>query len=119
MLYDKAKTESDMPKYLLLFGDGAWDNRMLSTAWLKEVPEDFLLCYESENSYSNTDCYVSDDYFCLLDDNEGGDMLHSDKPDVAVGRFPVRTVEQAMVMVDKVRTILATNMPVLGRILSV
>lgn len=109
MLYDKAKTESDMPKYLLLFGDGAWDNRMLSTAWLKEVPEDFLLCYESENSYSNTDCYVSDDYFCLLDDNEGGDMLHSDKPDVAVGRFPVRTVEQAMVMVDKVENYISNQ----------
>lgn len=102
MLYDKAKTESDMPKYLLLFGDGAWDNRMLSIAWKNETPEDFLLCYESENSFSSTDCYVTDDYFCLLDDNEGGDMLHTDKPDVAVGRFPVRTVEQATVMVDKI-----------------
>ncbi len=102
MLYDKAETESDMPKYLLLFGDGAWDNRMLSIAWKTETPDNFLLCYESENSGSSTDCYVTDDYFCLLDDNEGGDMLHTDKPDVAVGRFPVRTVEQAIVMVDKI-----------------
>ena len=102
MLYDKAETESDMPKYLLLFGDGAWDNRMLSIAWKNETPNNFLLCYESENSASSTDCYVTDDYFCLLDDNEGGDMIHTDKPDVAVGRFPVRTVEQATIMVDKI-----------------
>ena len=101
MLYDRAATEDDMPKYLLLFGDGAWDNRMLSSTWKNETPDDFLLCYESENSYSHTDCYVSDDYFCMLDDNEGGDMLRSDKADVAVGRLPVRNNDQAAVVVDK------------------
>ena len=102
MLYDRAATEDDMPKYLVLFGDAAWDNRMLSSAWQNETPDDFLLCYESENSYSKTDCYVSDDYFCMLDDNEGGSMLQTDKPDVAVGRFPVRTADQAAIMVDKI-----------------
>ena len=102
MLYDRAESEDDMPKHLLLFGDGAWDNRMLSSAWKQETPDDFLLCYESDNSYNHIECYVSDDYFCLLDDNEGGDMLRTDKPDVAVGRFPVRTVEQATTLVDKV-----------------
>ncbi len=102
MLYDRAATEDDMPKYLLLFGDGAWDNRMRSSTWTNEEPEDFLLCYESENSYSHTDCYVSDDYFCMLDDNEGGDMLRTDKADIAVGRLPVRNANQATVMVDKI-----------------
>lgn len=102
MLYDQAETEADMPKYLVLFGDGAWDNRMLSSAWKNETPNDFLLCYESENSYSKTDCYVSDDYFCMLDDNEGGDMLRTDKADIAVGRFPVRTADQATIMVNKI-----------------
>ena len=102
MLYDRAETESDMPKYLVLFGDGAWDNRMRSLAWQKETPDDFLLCYESDNSYSKTDSYVSDDYFCLLDDDEGGNMLQTDKPDVAVGRFPVRTANEAAIMVDKI-----------------
>ncbi len=109
MLYDRADTESDMPKYLVLFGDCAWDNRMLSSAWQNETPDDFLLCHESENSYSSTDCYVTDDYFCLLDDNEGGNMLRTDKPDVAVGRFPVRTAEQAAVMVDKIEKYIQNN----------
>ena len=102
MLYERAASEADIPRYLLLFGDGAWDNRMLSPDWSSTTPSDFLLCYESENSFSNTDSYVTDDYFCLLDDGEGGNLLSSDRSDVAVGRFPVRTEAEAKIMVDKV-----------------
>ena len=107
MFYDKAETEADMPRYLLLFGDGAWDNRMLISEWRNSSPEDFLLCYESENSFSEVRCYVSDDYFCLLDDEEqiqqatGRSLSYLGKPDVAVGRFPVRTIEEAKILVDK------------------
>ncbi len=101
MLYDRAETETDIPRYLLLMGDCAWDNRMVSSDWSGYSPDDFLLCYESENSNSATDCYVSDDYFCLLDDDEGASML-SAKADVAVGRISARTAEQAKVVVDKI-----------------
>jgi hypothetical protein len=107
MFYDKAETEADMPRYLLLFGDGAWDNRMLISDWQNCDPDDFLLCYESENSFSEVTCYVSDDYYCLLDDEEriqqssGRNMLYIGKPDVAVGRFPARTSEEAKTLVDK------------------
>ncbi len=101
MLYDRAETDTDMPRYLLLMGDGAWDNRMLCAEWAANSPDDFLLCYESENSYSDTECYVSDDYFCLLDDEEGSSML-TGKADAAVGRIPARTAEEAAAMVDKI-----------------
>lgn len=100
MLYDRAEREEDEPHYLLLFGDCAWDNRMILSDWQNENPEDFLLSYESENSTSETECYTSDDYFCMLDDNEGGDMLNN-LSDAAVGRIPARTVEEAQIMVDK------------------
>ena len=70
MFYDRAQSDSDLPRYLLLFGDGAWDNRMLSGDWSGCDPDDFLLCFESENSFSHVHCYVSDDFFCLLDDEE-------------------------------------------------
>ena len=102
MLYDRAQTDADMPRYLLLFGDAAWDNRMLSSDWKTTKPEDFLLCFESENSFSATDSYVCDEFFCMLDDGEGGNLLSSDRADVAVGRFPVRNEAQAKIMVDKV-----------------
>lgn len=101
MLYDRAADDSDLPRYLLLFGDGAWDNRMLSSNWRMTSPDDFLLCYESENSFSEVSCYVCDDYFCLLDDDEGGNLL-SDKFDAAVGRLTARTPAEAKVLVDKI-----------------
>ncbi|MBQ9357155.1 MAG: type IX secretion system sortase PorU, partial [Prevotella sp.] len=103
MLYDRAATEADMPRYLLLFGDGAWDNRMLTTDWRQLSPDDFLLCYESENSWSETDCYVSDDFFCMLDDGEGSSLAQNDMADVGVGRLTARTEAEAKILVDKVQ----------------
>ena len=85
-----------------MLGDGAWDNRMLVSDWSNCSPDDFLLCYESDNSYSATHCYVSDDYFCMLDDEEGGRLVTSDKADVAVGRITARTAEEAEIAVDKI-----------------
>ena len=102
MLYDRAETEDDMPRYLLLLGDCAWDNRMLSTSWKNCSPDDFLLCYESENSYSQTNCYVTDDYFCMLDDGEGGNMVTNDQADAAVGRITARSANDAAIVVDKI-----------------
>ena len=100
MLYDKAKQPEDAPRYLLLMGDGAWDNRMLSVAWRNTNPDDYLLCYESDNSYSETKSYVMEDYFGLLDDGEGKNVL-KDKVDIGIGRFPVVTASEAKVLVDK------------------
>jgi len=100
MLYDRAVDESEMPRYLLLFGDGAWDNRMLSDNWKGCSPDDYLPCFESVESFSATRSFVMEDYYGLLDDDEGADLLR-DKPDVGVGRFPVVTAQEAREMVDK------------------
>ena len=101
MLYDRAAgNDSIAPRYLLLMGDCAWDNRMLSPAWRNYKPQDYLLCFESENSESDTKCFVMEDYFGLLDDSEGA-SLTGDKVDLGIGRFPVTTADDARVMVDK------------------
>ncbi|MBO4590357.1 MAG: type IX secretion system sortase PorU [Bacteroidaceae bacterium] len=100
MLYDRASNEEDAPRYLLLFGDGASDNRMLSSDWKNCSPEDYLLCFESINSFSHTRSYVMEDYFALLDDGEGNDLLKN-KPDIGVGRFPLTTENEARIAVDK------------------
>ena len=103
MLYDRAgDDESQMPKYLLLFGDAAWDNRMLGSDWQNTSTDDFLLCYESENSFSEVKCYISDDYFVMLDEGEGASLVSSDKGDVAVGRLTARTAAEAKILVDKI-----------------
>lgn len=101
MLYDRAETQADMPRYLLLMGDCVWDNRMLTKECRQLNPDDYLLCFESENSFNEIACYVDDGFFCLLDDGEGANPQSNDKLDMSVGRFPVTTAEQARVMVDK------------------
>lgn len=99
MLYDRAGA-SDGPRYLLLMGGGAWDNRMHVSDWEGNNPDDYLLCYESYNSVSETASYVMEDYFGLLDDTEGVQLL-KEKVDVGVGRLPVVTPAQARGCVDK------------------
>ncbi len=100
MLTDKAATEADMPKYLLLFGDCVWDNRMLTQDCRNLNPNDYLLCYESENSFSAIYCYVSDSWMGILSEGAGS---HPERElqDVAVGRFPVTTAAEAKILVDK------------------
>ena len=41
MLYDRAEDEAAMPRHLLLLGDCAYDNRMVSGEWSTTKPEDF------------------------------------------------------------------------------
>ena len=101
MLYDRAGNDNDLPKYLLLFGDGKWDNRMLTSDCRGMSPDDFLLCYESEESFSEISCYVDDGFYALLDDGEGAKAATTDKLDIAVGRFPVHTTEDAKTVTDK------------------
>ncbi len=107
MLYDRAATDEELPKHLLLFGDCVWDNRMLTPACQGLSPDDYLLCYESENSFNAVYCYVSDDFFTMLDDGErlttgtSSSANALGQGDIAVGRFPVTTAADAQVMVDK------------------
>ena len=100
MLYDR-NNEGGMPKYLLLFGNGLWDNRCLTEACRRKDPKDYLLCYESEPSVSEVTCFVSDDYFGLLDDGEG-DNIKYDKVDIGIGRLPATTAAEAKILVDKI-----------------
>ncbi len=100
MLYDRGLSSDTAPRYLLLMGDCAWDNRMKSATWRTYSPDDYLLCYQSENSYSDTKSYCWEDYFGLMDDGEGGEP-YKNISDLAIGRFPVTTEAQAKIMVDK------------------
>lgn len=98
MLYDRDGAAA--PRYLLLMGQGAWDNRMHVSDWAGQDPDDYLLCYESYESLSHTASYVMEDYFGLLDDSEGVNLL-SEKVDLGVGRIPVMTAAQAKSEVDQ------------------
>lgn len=99
MLYDRAlssNNKDDMPKYLLLFGRGSYDNRKIS----QNSGDNLILTYQAENSLKQTDSYITDDYFAFLDDNEGL-QVPSHLMDISVGRFPVTTSQQATDVVAK------------------
>jgi hypothetical protein len=99
MLYDRAGDPEDRPKYLLLFGDASYDykNRINNNS-------NFVPTFQSRNSYSPVSSYASDDYFGFLDDNEGDfdQGGTSFTLDLAIGRLPVQSLQQAREQVDKI-----------------
>jgi peptidase C25-like protein len=97
MFYERATSSDDMPKYLLLFGDGSYDNKNRLTDNTNFIPT-----YQSVNSLSITGSLVSDDYFGLLDPNEGKWSSTTEYVDLGIGRFPVKSIEEADNVVNKV-----------------
>ena len=97
MLYDKAGTDDDkMPRYLLLYGDGSYDNFSNSSS-----NTNYILTYQSGNSLDPTQSYVCDDFYTLLDYNEGT-VAGSETMDIGVGRLPVKTQSEAKLVLDKI-----------------
>ncbi len=101
MFYDRQTSEQDAPRYLLLFGDGAYDNRGKTAVWKAIDMRNMLLTYQTQESLNQTS-FVIDDYFAFLDDADNDKPLHLKKVNLAIGRLPVRTVEQAAYGVDKI-----------------
>jgi len=102
LLYDRAQTPQEMPKYLLLFGDGSYDN-------LNRLPGNtcYITTFQSEESMHPAYSFVTDDFFGMLDDTEGIDG--SGDLDLGVGRIPVATAAEATQMVDKIERYLSNN----------
>lgn len=99
MFYDRALSSgvnADLPKYLLLFGRGTFDNRKL----LNSSGDNYVMTYQADNSLLLTSSYVTDDYFGFLDDSEGN-YIPSHLVDVGIGRFPVSNAQQASDVVKK------------------
>lgn len=91
MLYDRREGL----KYVLLFGDGSYDNR-----GVKSGTSSFIPTYQSENSLSIVGSFVTDDYFVLLD---AGESVYAGAIDLGIGRIPASTSFEAEVAVRKIR----------------
>lgn len=101
LYYDRGQTDADLPDYLLLFGDGVYDNRLVTTTFAnKRSKPNKILTYQSVESVDGHYSYVTDDYFGFLDSSEGS-SLSSAKLDIGIGRFTVSTTEEAEIAVDK------------------
>jgi hypothetical protein len=95
MKYIKQAGTSHPLKYLLLFGDGSYEN--------KTLPPDnpnFVPTYQSQNSNVITASFASDDFYGLLDDGEGE---ADGTEDIGIGRLPVSDTVQAGIMLFKIK----------------
>lgn len=100
MFFDRAKgVAENKPRYLLLFGDGGYDNRLITNVW-EGTNACMLLTYQNDKSLSTTQSSVIDDYFGFVADNSGQNLA-GDKVEVGIGRFPVRSLAEARTAVDK------------------
>jgi len=103
MLYGRSEIGNDKElQYVLLFGDGSYNNRKQTTGNTNFIPT-----FQSFESLKATTSFASDDYFALLDDNES--YLNTELIDVGIGRFPVQTVTEAQNVVNKSKTYLTGN----------
>lgn len=91
MLYDRGSNL----KYVLLFGDGSYDNR-----GIKSSTKNFIPTYQSANSLTPTSSFVTDDFFVLLDP---GESVYNGAIDLGIGRLPVNTAYEAQYVVDKIK----------------
>ncbi len=97
MLYDRSGPSGDF-KYVLLFGDASFDYRNINE---NEENYDIIPTYQTRESLSAVSGYPTDDYFGLLDDTEGAN-IESGGLDIAIGRIPARTIQEAKNVVDKI-----------------
>ena len=85
-------------KYLCLFGDASYDYKDRIANNTNIVPS-----WHSLSSFSLSSSFISDDFFGMMDFNEGT-MSSSDKLDIAVGRILADTPQRAKDLVDKIES---------------
>lgn len=90
MFYDR----NENLKYVLLFGDGSFDNKLI-----RPGTKNFIPTYQSINSLSPTSSFITDDFFVILD---AGESVYNGAVDLGIGRIPASTSSEAEIVVDKI-----------------
>jgi hypothetical protein len=95
MKYLKQKGSLHPLRYLLLFGDGSFENKTPPP-----YNPNFIPTYQSENSNTVVLSFTSDDFYGLLDDGEGE---ADGTEDIGIGRLPVSDTNQAGIVLSKIK----------------
>ena len=83
-------------QYLTLFGRASVDYRDI-----KGYGQNFVPTYEALANPHHEVSFCTDDFFGLMDDNEGSNS--DGRVDIGIGRLPVTTVEEAETVLRKIR----------------
>jgi hypothetical protein len=102
-LYTNNSSEDKKLKYVCFFGDGSFDYKDRITGNNNVVPVKL-----SENSFNLANSWVTDDFFVMLDENDGN-MNTSDTIEVVSSRIPVTGSAQARDVVDKILSYYSSN----------
>ena len=87
-------------KYLLLFGDGSFENKTPPPGNTNYVPT-----YQTQNSNIIISSFTSDDFYGLLENGEGED---AGTEDLGIGRIPVSDTTEARIVVSKIEAYLSS-----------
>jgi hypothetical protein len=100
MIRDRGAGTPSPLRYLLLFGDGSYDNKTLTPGNTAFIPT-----WQSVNSHTGVLSFTSDDFYGLLDDGEGEaeGLL-----DIGIGRLPASDTASAGVMVRKIASYMSS-----------
>lgn len=83
-------------KYVCFLGDSSYDfkDRIANN-------NNIIPTFHARESFDLVSSYVTDDFFVMIDDNDG-EMKGIDDIDIASGRIPVTTVQQANQVITKI-----------------
>ncbi|HCM59421.1 MAG TPA: hypothetical protein DIS74_03425 [Bacteroidales bacterium] len=101
MIRDRGMDYGSPLKYLLLFGDGSYENKT-------PPPQNssFIPTWQSVNSNTGVLSFTSDDFYGLLDDGEGEAEGFLD---IGIGRLPASDTLSASIMVRKIESYLSAS----------
>lgn len=100
MLYKRAATDADKPKYVTFVGRASYDYK-----YRLPSNSNFVPTFQSTESFDPVRSYNSDDYFVFLEDGEGTWNSNADTKesmDVAIGRLPVSNREELNIVIAKI-----------------
>lgn len=101
MIYDRGTGEATELKYLLLFGDGSYENKTSPPGNPAYIPT-----WQSVNSYTGVLSFTSDDFYGLLGEGEGEATGYLD---IGIGRLPAADTASAGIMVRKIERYIAVS----------
>ena len=101
MMRVKGNNSSAPLKYLLLFGDGSFENKTPPPRNTSFIPT-----WQSVNSHIGVLSFTSDDFYGLLDDGEGEAEGFLD---IGIGRLPVSDTTEAGIVTGKIRSYLSAS----------
>lgn len=96
MIYDRNQFLSNYPPYIILFGKSSFDPKNRISNNYNLIPG-----WQTATSFNQLTSTTSDDYFTIVGNTED---INTGLPNstISIGRFPVTTNTEAMMMVNKI-----------------